>query len=608
MAGCKDRLHDLRASMAAIAAMGRTLDVCSEAQLCDAIARLLRNATASPCAMVLVRVDNATEVAVCKTREGWEGDAQCARQEIVRHLPQLNADGPDCLELAGLPFVVVPMSANGRYVVGALCFAVDDDASMDIAALTALAASGAGHLMRVRGAAELQRRQVEPESVSENAQGGQPGRLGDEGGMLRTIIDNMPDHIYAKDVNGRFLVGNKAAAELIFGVPDASALIGKSDLDFYPIECGQRFFTDEQQIIRTGVPIVDQIEANVNNEGVQRFFSTTKYPFCNEQGEIIGIVGISRDITARVSADEALKLRNRAVESSQDGIVITCCTTPDSPIVYTNPAFERITGFNQQEAQRSGIERFLLEAGERTDVDRAALVAHHGERRVIDATRKDGASYWCELRLAVMRNADGTATHCVFTLTDVTHARQAEQHLTLLASHDPLTGLPNRRLLMERLAHAVSVSERGGMDLAVAFLDLDGLKRVNDELGHEAGDILLRTVAERIGGGIRQSDTFARLGGDEFVLVTLHRLDQPESACGVNDVLLKLQQLIAQPIVIGAATVQATCSIGVALFRQDGARDANLPEALLKRADAAMYVAKKSGRDRIVYSAPDTAA
>jgi diguanylate cyclase (GGDEF)-like protein len=139
----------------------------------------------------------------------------------------------------------------------------------------------------------------------------------------------------------------------------------------------------------------------------------------------------------------------------------------------------------------------------------------------------------------------------------------------------------------------------------VAFIDLDGLKRLNDEHGHEAGDELLRTVARRISACIRQSDTIARLGGDEFVLVTLHRTGQangdPE---GVAGVVRKIQERIAQPIRIGDVVVHATCSIGVSLFGQHG----NNPEALLRRADEAMYVAKKAGRNRIVFAGEDGGA
>lgn len=595
---CRERLHDLRASVAAVAALRRTLDVGGEAQLCNAVARLLRSATSSAHTCVLVRSGAEVKVQAYKSRDKFALDAAQLQRDAAPALAGLTADQPACVELAGAAFALVPMSANGRRVLGALCLAVRADTYMDVGALTALAASAAAQLQRLRDAAEAKARaeRLRHELHLHSA-------VADEGGILRTIIDNMPDHIYAKDRNGRFIVGNKAAAVGIFGVPDPQALIGKSDLDFYPIECGQRFFTDEQQIIRSGVPIVDQIEANINNEGVQRFFSTTKYPFHDEQGAIIGIVGISRDVTARINADEAARLRDRAVESSQDGIVITCCTTPGHPVVYTNPAFERITGFTLAEAQQAGIEHFIADDEERGTVSRAALIERHGERRVLRALAKDGREYWCEVRLAVIRNSSGAATHCVFTLSDVTEAQRAEQQLALLASHDPLTGLPNRRMLMERLAQAVSVSERGGMELAVAFLDLDGLKRLNDEHGHEAGDVLLKTVAERIAACIRQSDTIARLGGDEFVLLTLHRIDDParhRPGQGVAEVLAKVQEQIALPIPVGEVEkvdVVATCSIGVCLLREPG----TLPETLLKRADEAMYAAKKSGRNRIVY-------
>lgn len=591
---CRDRLHELRAPVAAVAALRRTLDVASEAQLVNATARLLRNATSSPHTFVMVRSGAEYHVMAYKCRDKWPLDTALLQLDAGAAFAQLGAGMPECVELAGQAFVAVPLSANGRRVLGALCLAVNEDTYMDSVALTALAASSAAQLQRLRDAVEARAR---AERLRHELQ--LHSTVADERGILRTIIDNMPDHIYAKDTNGRFIVGNKAAAIGIFGVPNAEALIGKSDLDFYPIECGQRFFTDEQQIIRSGVPIVDQIEVNINNEGAQRFFSTTKFPFRDDKGDIIGIVGISRDVTARINADEAARLRDRAVESSQDGIVITCCTTPGHPIVYTNPAFERITGFSLGQAQAEGIERFIAADDERRPgLERGELIARHGERRVLAGSARDGRQYWCEVRLAVIRSSDGAASHNVFTITDVTDAHRAEQHLALLASQDALTGLPNRRMLMERLAQAVSVSERGGMELAVAFLDLDGLKRLNDEHGHEAGDVLLKTVAGRIAGCIRQSDTFARLGGDEFVLLTLHRLDERRGdAGGVAEVLSKVQEQIGRPITVGELEVTVSCSIGVCVFRQAG----TLPETLLKRADEAMYSAKRSGRNRIVY-------
>jgi diguanylate cyclase (GGDEF)-like protein/PAS domain S-box-containing protein len=594
-----EALPGLRAAVERAAAMAQRLAVDDEDRLCHELAEILYDATSAPHTFVLVHADNGLRLAGLRSRAAGAPDVTQLQRAAQPLLEALRAGEVLQGRVDGLPVAAIPLAADGRHVLGALCIVLDEATRCNGPRLADLAASGAARLAWLQQAAEMRRRE-DAHRHELGARGVLPGQLADEGSLLRTLIDNMPDQIYAKDANGRFLVANRAAAMMILGQPDTQALIGKSDLDFYPLECGQRFFTDEQAIIRSGVPIIDQVEENLNQDGVLRFFSTTKFPFRDNTGQVGGIVGISRDITLRVSADEAARLRDRAVESSQDGIVITA-TNRDNAVVYTNPAFERITGFTLAEARAAGIERFLLERDELNEsvASRDSLIARHGERRVLRALRKDGGQFWCEVRLAVIRAADGSATHNVFTLTDVTDAHRAEQELALLASHDPLTGLPNRRTLMERLGEAIHYGDRGDLQLAVAFIDLDGLKRLNDEHGHEAGDVLLRTVADRIAGCIRQSDTIARLGGDEFVLITQHRTNQANGdPDGVGGVLRKIQERIGAAIPAGGIVVHVTCSIGVSLYGRHGTD----PETLLRRADEAMYVAKKTGRNRIVFA------
>ncbi|MES2900318.1 MAG: diguanylate cyclase [Pseudomonadota bacterium] len=436
--------------------------------------------------------------------------------------------------------------------------------------------------------------------------------LADERGLLRTLIDNMPDQIYVKDTNGRFIVGNQAAAACI-GVAAPADLIGKSDLEFFPGECGQRFFRDEQLIMQSGRPIVDQLEENINAAGVHRWFSTTKVPFKDEQGNVVGIVGMSRDVSLRVAADEAIRLRNRAIEASLDAIVITDCTSPDNPVVYVNPAFERITGFSVDEACRDGISG-LLEGAADDDGPaqiRAAMQQSCEVRAVLHSMRKDGTRFWNEVRIAPVCDLAGKATHFIFTMTDITRARATEEQLERLASHDILTGLPNRRMLMDRLGQAIAMGERGHFVVAVAFIDLDGLKGVNDNLGHEAGDVLLKEVAARMERCVRKTDTVARLGGDEFVLISLHNtMFDAVGAPGlgnnyafVSEMLGKIQKVLAEPIALAGAQHSVTASIGVSIYPQHGAD----PETLLKHADSAMYSAKKNGRNRIKFYSNDPA-
>ncbi len=427
--------------------------------------------------------------------------------------------------------------------------------------------------------------------------------IADERSLLRTLIDNMPDQIYVKDIDGRFVLANTAAADCI-GVASPDDLLGKSDLQLFPGECGQRFHSDEQAVIRSGQSLLDQLEENINHNGVRRWFSTTKVPLQDEDGKIIGIVGMSRDVTLRVAADEAIGLRNRAIESSLDAIVITSCLKPGDPVVYVNPAFERITGFSFDEATAGGIERLITHGAD--DGPAKALVDAMRDqcegRAVLQSRRKDEGTFWNEVRLAPVRDIGGRATHFVFTMSDITKARDSEEKLERMASHDALTGLPNRRMLMDRMGQALALAERGCFVMAVAFIDLDRLKYVNDNLGHEAGDELLKSVAARMQGCVRKSDTVARLGGDEFVLISLHATDSDSGALArtchyIGEMLAKLQKVLAEPLTLAGAPFSVTCSIGVSIYPQHGSS----ADLLLKHADAAMYLAKKGGRNKIEF-------
>ncbi|MFC0251859.1 diguanylate cyclase domain-containing protein [Massilia consociata] len=601
-------LRQLQARLAAGAGLALRLGAATGLALCERIGELLHETTRFDHSFVGVRAAGLPQVCGYRSRARVPFAPERLADVAGLLLEGLRPGTIATHAVAGTRFVAVALSADGAGVLGALCFTLADGAAVDAAALVQLAELGALRLAGThighagpRGADEAARN-----SAATN-----------ELGLLRTLVDNMPDHIYAKDRNGRFIFGNRAAAVGILGRDDVPALIGKSDLDFFPLACGQRFFTDEQAIIRTGQPIIDQVEENVTRDGPLRYFSTTKFPFHDEHGEVAGIVGISRDITARVGADEVARIRDRAVESSQDGILITCAADQDFPVIYTNPAFEGLTGFAAAEAKRCSIERFLCgrvddgadaqrtqagqsagagEAGER--LGRGALIARHGQQRVLRLARKDGSQFWCEVRLATICAPDGSASHHVFTFVDVTAAHQAEEELIHLAGFDALTGLPNRRTLMERLGREVRAGAAGKAGLAVAFIDLDGLKRLNDEHGHEAGDLLLRTVAERISRCIRQTDMIARLGGDEFVLVSLHGSGAGCDPRGVMEFLRKVRDGIAQPLAVAGMTVVPTCSIGISVFGRHG-HDA---ETLLRRADAAMYAAKRSGPGRIVFA------
>jgi len=201
--------------------------------------------------------------------------------------------------------------------------------------------------------------------------------------------------------------------------------------------------------------------------------------------------------------------------------------------------------------------------------------------------RKNGEIIWVLEKVTSTEYKGKRAT--VGSFMDVTERKQLEQKLADIATHDPLTGLPNRLLLCDRLAVGLAQAQRNDTRLAVMMLDLDRFKNVNDTFGHSVGDELLRAAGERLTGLVRKSDTVARMGGDEFV-VLLPQIAKIEDATRVTQ---KILEAFRKPFVLDAHQIHTTTSVGIAIYPEDG-EDV---EALLKNADTAMYWVKEQGRD-----------
>jgi diguanylate cyclase (GGDEF)-like protein/PAS domain S-box-containing protein len=304
------------------------------------------------------------------------------------------------------------------------------------------------------------------------------------------------------------------------------------------------------------------------------------------------VVAIVRDITERRRAEQALRLRTRAVEAAENGIVIVNVRHPEQPIEYVNPAFERITGYAASEVLGRNC-RFLQGADtDQPDLEnlRAALRAGTEGHALLRNYRKDGRLFWNQMAISPVRDDNGTITHYLGISTDVTELTVYRNELEHRASHDILTGLANRSLLDDRLAMALAAAQRHDRALAVAFIDLDHFKEVNDTLGHAAGDELLMAVARRLLACVRDGDTVARQGGDEFILV----LTEQASEASVTQVLKRVLEVVARPYPLAGKEVRISCSIGASMYPRDGA-DAG---ELIRRADQAMYLAKTSGRNQ----------
>jgi diguanylate cyclase (GGDEF)-like protein/PAS domain S-box-containing protein len=264
-------------------------------------------------------------------------------------------------------------------------------------------------------------------------------------------------------------------------------------------------------------------------------------------------------------------------------------------IVSCNPAFERLFGYSNAEVVGQKLddlvatEDLFAEAKQLTDQTRQGESIHQVSRR----RRKDGQLVFVDI-FGVPVMVGDTQVGILGLYQDITERKRAEEFLHYLATHDPLTILPNRSLFYERLAHSIQRAAPGEQ-VAVMFLDLDGFKTVNDRYGHDQGDLLLQTVANLLKGHLRKSDTVARLGGDEFAFV----FENIHNAQEVTLIAQKILSALADPIRVGDREYTITGSLGISLYPQDGA-NAN---ALLKNADAAMYLAKDLGKDTFKFYA-----
>ncbi len=310
---------------------------------------------------------------------------------------------------------------------------------------------------------------------------------------------------------------------------------------------------------------------------------------CGEDGQPLYFVAQVVDITERKRSEERLRLIATVFEYSHDGIVIT---DRRQRILDVNRSFEEVTGYRREEV--IGRTPALLRSGHHPPAFYSQMWEALSELGFWSGElwnrRKSGEIYVEHITISAVRYGNGEVDHYVGIFSDITHVKEQQRRLERMAHYDPLTQLPNRILLNDRLQLALAQASRSGTVLAVCYLDLDGFKPVNDLLGHAAGDRLLVEVADRLRHCLRAGDTAARLGGDEFALVLT-------GISGVQDCEHTLNRLLAQlgqPFVLGGKTVAISASIGAALYPNDGYDT----DALLRHADRAMYQAKQDGRNR----------
>lgn len=457
---------------------------------------------------------------------------------------------------------------------------------------------------------------------------------------LQALIDGAPDYLWAKDIDGRFVIANKAIAA-DSGRARPEEMIGLTDFDLHTPEMARGFRTAEVEVLRSEKAVSDIEERIITARGDVKWLSTTKAPMRDDDGQICGLLGVGRDITARKLGDllregEAQILEMIAmgapleavlerlvglIESQLSGVFASIVLLDDDHIHLRRGAAPSLPEAYMRaidgaaigpDAGSCGAATFRREPVVVADIasdplwkDYRDLALPHGLRSCWSTPilSKSGEALGAfALYSRSVREPSQAEARFVDIATHIAgiaiERKRAEDRIQFMVNHDALTGLPNRGLLKDRLNQAMSFAERYGRWATVVFIDLDNFKVINDSLGHSAGDELLKTVGERMVGCLRSTDTVVRLGGDEFVALLF---DQPKNADAVSAIVRSLQAAIGAPVELDGHKFRVTSSFGIANYPDDGTD----VDTLLAHADAAMYRAKEIGRDNFQFYTPE---
>ena len=400
---------------------------------------------------------------------------------------------------------------------------------------------------------------------------------------LHAILNALPDLLFLLDEDGRYIEVTSGNEQRLY--EDKDQLLGKTLHDVLPKEDADFFYDIISQALETNELLVVNYDMDVKS-GKCTFEGRVMPANYTVDGKRT-VVFLAIDITDRKQSEIRERLISTVFENSKEGMVIL---DKDMKVVSVNQAFCKMAELEMEKA-RGNIPEFISSL---MSTDTGSEIQYSLEKSdywmgEITGRKIDGASYPLWLTVNAVKDYTGQLTNYVAMLTDVSDIKRSQEELEYVATHDSLTGLPNRVLFHDRLQQAVARTLRTGSVGALFFLDLDRFKNVNDNLGHHVGDDLLKQVSERLRGVCRASDTLARLGGDEFTLVVEGLEELSELAL----IAEKLLQAFLDRFSLGTYKLEISVSIGISVFPKDSS---NVNE-LIKHADTAMYSAKESGRN-----------
>jgi two-component system, chemotaxis family, CheB/CheR fusion protein len=399
---------------------------------------------------------------------------------------------------------------------------------------------------------------------------------------LLSIMNNSTSVITLKDIAGRYEFVNNQF-EKIFGICSLD-IIGKTDNQFMSETLAADFRTKELEVLKKLQTI--ESEDHIQIGDVDLYMLSIRFPLMGNDNLPYGVCTQSSDITARVQAESQLRLAARVFDRSSEAIIVT---DPMKNILTINEAFTKITGYQVEDVMGKNPPFLTSGLQDNTFLEAIWTNIHSNSywQGEILKRRKNGEIYPVWMTINAIQDSKGKTANYVFIFSDITIVKESQQRIEFLATHDPLTELPNRVLFLDRVRQALARGERGDYLFAVMFVDLDDFKLINDSLGHAAGDSLLKEVAKHMRGMVRSVDTVARFGGDEFALLL-----EGTTVAEVEGTARRLCAAIGRAIYLGDQMAHIGASIGIAVFPDDSG-DA---ETLLKHADTAMYEAKAKGK------------
>ncbi|KQZ38674.1 hypothetical protein ASD58_27865 [Duganella sp. Root1480D1] len=401
---------------------------------------------------------------------------------------------------------------------------------------------------------------------------------------LRLIADNLPIVIAYMDRDEHYSFKNRRFAE-IYGSGENLQQALPADL----------YSETKPHLERAFAGATVHFERGMQRKDQECCDAITYVPDRDEHGKVVGLFVMAEDITERKRHEESSKLATLMYENASEGMMVT---DAEGRILSVNPAFSQISGYTAEEV--IGHLAYELTSSHQDIKFYSRMrqtITHTGYwEGEIWHQHKNGDHYLVSLRFNTVFDNKGNVLRHVALFTDITKKKATEEAIWKQANFDGLTSLPNRRMFNDRLRQEIKKAARDQLPMALIFIDLDGFKTVNDTLGHDFGDILLKQVAERLLQCVRNTDTVARLGGDEFTVI-LSELKEP------GDVVRIVQEILhslARPFELKHEIAHISGSVGISLFPDDG----DNAEVLIKNSDQAMYLAKQQGRNRFNYFAP----